>query len=130
MNNNDIHRVALPQHLLYHSKGEMLRRETMKRTSQRNKGMAEKHTKSLVSNISGKYWEELCMTGNEMATSDCLGGGFLACSSCMLLLYQACVSCGNRLQKKIGLMTSLRRLLITSWQRKDVWKTLFQIRRN
>ena len=32
----------------------------------------------------------------------------------------------NRLQKKIGLMTSLRRLLITSWQRKDVWKTLLQ----
>ena len=32
----------------------------------------------------------------------------------------------NRLQKKIGLITSLRRLLITSWQRKDVWKTLLQ----
>ena len=42
MNNNDINGVALAQHLLYHSKGEMLRRE------QRNKGMAEKHTKSLV----------------------------------------------------------------------------------
>ena len=30
MNNNDIHRVALAQHLLYHSKGEMLRREQSK----------------------------------------------------------------------------------------------------
>ena len=27
MNNNDMHGVALAQHLLYHSKGEMLRRE-------------------------------------------------------------------------------------------------------
>ena len=48
MNNNDIHRVALAQHLLYHSKGEMLRREQSKGHQQRNKGMAEKHTKSLV----------------------------------------------------------------------------------
>ena len=30
INNNDIHRVALAQHLLYHSKGEMLRREQSK----------------------------------------------------------------------------------------------------
>ena len=30
MNNNDIHRVTLAQHLLYHSKGEMLRREQSK----------------------------------------------------------------------------------------------------
>ena len=64
---------------------------------QRNKGMARNHTKPLVSNISGKDWEELCITGNEMATSDCFGGvgGFLACGFCMLLLYQACVSCGT-----------------------------------
>ena len=30
MNNNDIHRVALAQHLLYHSPGQMLRREQSK----------------------------------------------------------------------------------------------------
>ena len=30
INNNDLHRVALAQHLLYHSKGEMLRREQSK----------------------------------------------------------------------------------------------------
>ena len=30
MNNYDIHRVTLAQHLLYHSKGEMLRREQSK----------------------------------------------------------------------------------------------------
>ena len=30
INNNDIHGVALAQHLLYHSKGEMLRREQSK----------------------------------------------------------------------------------------------------
>ena len=30
INNNDLHRVALAQHLLYHSKGEMLRREPSK----------------------------------------------------------------------------------------------------
>ena len=30
INNNDIHRVTLAQHLLYHSKGEMLRREQSK----------------------------------------------------------------------------------------------------
>ena len=30
MNNNDLDRVALAQHLLYHSKGEMLRREQSK----------------------------------------------------------------------------------------------------
>ena len=100
------------------------------RAQQRNKGMAKNHSKSLVSNISGKYWEELCMTGNEMATSDCLGGWI----SCLQLLHAFAIPSmrlmWNRLQKKIGLMTSLRRLLITSWQRKDVWKTLFQIRRN
>ena len=45
--------------------------------------MAKNHSKSLVSNISGKYWEELCMTGNEMATSDCLGGWI----SCLQLLH-------------------------------------------
>ena len=93
---------------------------------QRNKGMAKNHSKSLVSNISGKYWEELCMTGNEMATSDCLGGWI----SCLQLLHAFAIPSmrlmWNRLQKKIGLMTSLRRLLKTSWQRKDVWKTLFQ----
>ena len=33
INNNDIHRVTLAQHLLYHSKGEMLRREQSKRHS-------------------------------------------------------------------------------------------------
>ena len=97
---------------------------------QRNKGMAKNHSKSLVSNISGKYWEELCMTGNEMATSDCLGGWI----SCLQLLHAFAIPSmrlmWNRLQKKIGLMTSLRRLLKTSWQRKDDWKTLFQIRRN
>ena len=93
---------------------------------QRNKGMAKNHSKSLVSNISKKYWEELCMTGNEMATSDCLGGWI----SCLQLLHAFAIPSmrlmWNRLQKKIGLMTSLRRLLKTSWQRKDVWKTLFQ----
>ena len=93
---------------------------------QRNKGIARNHSKSLVSNISGKYWEELCMTGNEMATSDCLGGWI----SCLQLLHAFAIPSmrlmWNRLQKKIGLMTSLRRLLITSWQRKDVWKTLLQ----
>ena len=42
MNSNDIHRVTLAQHLLYHSKGEMLRREQSKghrkgtRASQKN----------------------------------------------------------------------------------------------
>ena len=30
INNHDLHRVALAQHLLYHSKGEMLRREQSK----------------------------------------------------------------------------------------------------
>ena len=50
---------------------------------QRNKGMAKNHSKSLVSNITGKYREELCMTGNEMATSDCLGGWI----SCLQLLH-------------------------------------------
>ena len=45
--------------------------------------MAEKHTKSVVSNISGKCWEKLCMTGNEIATSDCLGGWI----SCLQLLH-------------------------------------------
>ena len=30
IHNNDLHRVALAQHLLYHSKGEMLRREQSK----------------------------------------------------------------------------------------------------
>ena len=88
--------------------------------------MAKNHSKSLVSNMSGKYWEELCMTGNEMATSDCLGGWI----SCLQLLHAFAIPSmrlmWNRLQKKIGLMTSLRRLLITSWQRKDVWKTLLQ----
>ena len=49
MNNNDIHGVALAQHLLYHSKGEMLRREQSSLDiASRNKGMAEKTTKSLV----------------------------------------------------------------------------------
>ena len=51
--------------------------------------MAEKHTKSLVSNLSGKYWEELCMTGNEMATSDCLGGGFQILQALLACAYQA-----------------------------------------
>ena len=64
------------------------------RAQQRNKGTAKIHTKSLVSNIpiEGKRWEELCMTGNEMARSDCFGGWI----SCLpLLLYQSCVSCGT-----------------------------------
>ena len=54
------------------------------RAQQRNKGTAKIHTKSLVSNIpiEGKRWEELCMTGNEMARSDCFGGGFLVCCFC------------------------------------------------
>ena len=65
-----------------------------KRAQQRNKGMAENHTKSLVSNISieGKRWEELCMTGNEMATSDCLGGGFLVCVFCYSVSWGTVVS--------------------------------------
>ena len=88
--------------------------------------MAKNHSKPLVSNISQKYWEELCMTGNELATSDCLGGWI----SCLRLLHAFAIPSmrlmWNRLQKKIGLITSLRRLLITSWQRKDVWKTLLQ----
>ena len=88
--------------------------------------MAKNHSKPLVSNISGKYWEELCMTGNEMATSDCLGVWI----SCLQLLHAFAIPImhlmWNRLQKKIGLITSLQRLLTTIWQRKAVWKTLFQ----
>ena len=64
------------------------------RAQQRNKGTAKIHTKSLVSNIpiEGKRWEELCMTGNKMARSDCFGGWI----SCLpLLLYQSCVSCST-----------------------------------
>ena len=37
MNNNDIHRVTLAQHLLYHPKGEMLRREQSKGHSKRTR---------------------------------------------------------------------------------------------
>ena len=65
-----------------------------KRAQQRNKGVARNHTKSLVSNISieGKRWEELCMTKNEMATSDCLGGGFLVCIFCYSVSWGTVVS--------------------------------------
>ena len=61
-----------------------------------------------------------------MATSDCLGVWI----SCLQLLHAFAIPImhlmWNRLQKKIGLITSLRRLWTTIWQRKAVWKTLFQ----
>ena len=75
INNNDLHRVALAQHLLYHSKGEMLRREQQASVAAVSWTFSTTHSLAPLLGLQQSHWSKpfgrLCQSQSSALSCRC-----------------------------------------------------------